>query len=58
MTLSHSNPDIPSFESLFDVKEIQEIQDSFAGATGVASIITDVKGRPITKPSNFCRLCR
>lgn len=58
MTLSHSNPDIPSFESLFDVKEIQEIQDSFATATGVASIITDVKGRPITKPSNFCRLCR
>ena len=26
-------------------------------ATGVASIITDTQGRPITKPSNFCRLC-
>jgi CheY-like chemotaxis protein len=58
MTLSHSNPDIPSFESLFDLKEIQDIQDSFAAATGVASIITDVEGKPITTPSNFCRLCR
>jgi signal transduction histidine kinase/ligand-binding sensor protein len=58
MTPSHSNPDIPSFESLFDLEEIQEIQDSFAAATGVASIITDVQGRPITRPSNFCRLCR
>ena len=57
MTPSHLNPDIPSFDSLFDLEEIQEIQDSFAAATGVASIITDVDGLPITKPSNFCRLC-
>ncbi len=58
MIRSQSNPDIPSFESLFDLEEIQEIQDSFAAATRVASIITDAKGRPITTPSNFCRLCR
>ncbi|MCM2284082.1 MAG: PocR ligand-binding domain-containing protein [Desulfobacula sp.] len=57
MTPTHLNPDIPSFDSLFDLEEIQEIQDSFAAATGVASIITDVEGLPITKPSNFCRLC-
>jgi PAS domain S-box-containing protein len=47
-----------SFESLFDLDEIQKVQDAFAKATGVASIITDTEGRPITKPSNFCRLCR
>ncbi len=47
-----------SFENLFDLDEIQKVQDAFAKATGVASITTDTNGRPITKPSNFCRLCR
>jgi two-component system sensor histidine kinase/response regulator len=45
------------FSDLFDVEEIQQIQDAFAESTGVASIITDVDGHPITRPSNFCRLC-
>lgn len=45
------------FADLFNVEEIQKIQDAFAEATGVASIITDVNGIPITRPSNFCRLC-
>ncbi len=48
----------PIFEDLFDLKEIQAIQDSFAKTTGVASIITSVDGEPITEPSNFCRLCK
>jgi len=47
----------PSFEELFDLNEIQTIQDSFTKATGIASFITDPDGRPITKPSNFCTLC-
>ncbi len=46
------------FEDLFDLEEIQRIQDLFADATGVASIITHTDGTPITRPSNFCRLCR
>ncbi len=46
-----------AFSDLFDVDEIQKLQDAFAESTGVASIITDVEGRPITRPSNFCRLC-
>lgn len=45
------------FSELFNLEEIQKIQDSFAKATGVASIITDIEGKPITEPSNFCRLC-
>jgi signal transduction histidine kinase/ActR/RegA family two-component response regulator len=45
------------FEDIFDIDEIQKIQDAFSDATGVASIITDVNGVPITRPSNFCRLC-
>ncbi len=47
-----------SFTDLFDLEEIQKVQDTFAEATGVASLITDINGLPITKPSNFCRLCR
>ncbi len=45
------------FEDFFDLKEVQKIQDSFALATGVASLITDPDGRPLTRPSNFTRLC-
>ncbi|MDG5468732.1 PocR ligand-binding domain-containing protein [Deltaproteobacteria bacterium IMCC39524] len=45
------------FQDLFDLDEIQSLQDAFAKASGVASIITNTDGRPITKPSNFCRLC-
>ena len=45
------------FEDIFDTRGIQELQNAFAEATGVASIITDTDGRPITAPSNFCRLC-
>ncbi|MBM9616891.1 PocR ligand-binding domain-containing protein [Desulfobulbus rhabdoformis] len=42
---------------LFNIDELQNIQDLFAKATGVASLITDREGNPVTKPSNFCRLC-
>lgn len=45
------------FEDLFPMEQIQRLQDEFADATGVASIITKIDGTPITKPSNFCRLC-
>lgn len=45
------------FEELFDLDDIQRLQDEFALATGVASIITHTDGTPITRPSNFCRLC-
>lgn len=45
-------------EDLFDIENLQEIQDAFASATGVASIITDIHGKPVTKPSNFCALCQ
>ncbi|MBS1169277.1 MAG: diguanylate cyclase/phosphodiesterase with sensor(s) [Burkholderiaceae bacterium] len=47
-----------SFEDLFVLDEIQRIQDEFASATQVASIITRPDGTPITAPSNFTRFCR
>lgn len=46
-----------AFAELFDLAEIQRIQDEFAAATGVASIITRPDGKPITQPSHFTELC-
>ena len=46
-----------NFTDLFDLDEIQRIQDAFSDATGVASVVTDASGKPLTRPSNFCYLC-
>jgi len=46
------------FTDLFDLAEIQHLQDTFAETHQVASIITDPTGRPLTRPSNFTRLCQ
>ena len=45
------------FSDLFVLEDIQRLQDLFSDSMGVASIITDIKGVPITNPSNFSRLC-
>ncbi|MFZ4592351.1 MAG: PAS domain S-box protein, partial [Ignavibacteria bacterium] len=45
------------FEDIFVLEDIQRLQDMFSDATGVASVITTPDGIPITKPSNFTRLC-
>ncbi len=47
-----------TFDELFNLADIQRLQDEFARATGVASLITAPDGTPITAPSNFTRLCR
>jgi len=46
-----------SFADIFDMNEIQYMQNLFADAHGVASLITDVSSNPITKPSNFTNFC-
>lgn len=45
------------FEDIFALEDIQSIQDAFAAAAGVASIISDPNGRPLTRPSHFTDLC-
>lgn len=45
------------FEDLFDLDDIQRLQDEFSDATGVASLVTRPDGTPLTRPSNFTRLC-
>ncbi|MGD8451557.1 MAG: PocR ligand-binding domain-containing protein [Phycisphaerae bacterium] len=46
-----------AFSDLFDLEEIQKLQDAFTESSGVAQLITDPEGNPITRPSGFCRLC-
>ena len=45
------------FSTIFNIQEIQQIQDAFAYATGVTSLITNTTGEPITNSSNVCSLC-
>lgn len=45
------------FRELFNLDEIQHMQDSYAQATGVACLITAPDGRPLTRASNFNHLC-
>lgn len=46
-----------TFTDLFDLNEIQRIQDAVSISLEVGTIITDPIGNPITKPSNFCTFC-
>jgi PAS domain S-box-containing protein len=58
LTQPLDSPEGIGFEDLFNIAEIQRLQDEFAQAVNVASIITHPDGTPITVPSNFCRLCQ
>lgn len=42
---------------LFEVEMLQRIQDSFSKMTGIAAIITDAEGTPVTKGTNFTDFC-
>ena len=43
---------------LIDNKKLDGFLEAFTKVTGIASIIADVNGRPITQPHNFSGLCR
>ncbi|HLO67311.1 MAG TPA: PocR ligand-binding domain-containing protein [Holophaga sp.] len=51
-----AKPDV-TLTDLVDLDTLQRFQDAFAEATGVASLITDTQGRPLTRPSCFRGLC-
>ncbi|MDU4961632.1 MAG: PocR ligand-binding domain-containing protein [Sporomusaceae bacterium] len=46
-----------SLDELVDIQVLQEIQDKYSEATGLAAVIVDANGKPITVPSNFSRFC-
>lgn len=46
------------FQKLFHLDQLQKIQDAFAVATGLACVITDPNGTPLTQPSRFSSYCQ
>lgn len=58
LTGSSGNTGDIDFSQLLDIDMIQKLQDEFSDATGVASVITLTDGTPITRTSNFTRLCQ
>jgi LytS/YehU family sensor histidine kinase len=49
--------ELMNIKDFIDVKVLQDIQDQFSKATGLASITVDQKGKPITSRSNFSTFC-
>jgi ligand-binding sensor protein len=50
---------LPLLRELIDLEELQSIQDSFARAAGISSVILSPEGEPLTKftnPTGFCSL--
>ena len=43
---------------LFEIEMLQRIQDAFSKMTGMASIITDAEGKPVTRGANFTDFCK
>ncbi len=43
---------------IIDGEDLQRFQDAFAEATDVASVIVDLDGNPLTRPSNFNPVCK
>lgn len=44
--------------NLIDVNTLQSIQNAFSSLTGMAALVTDSKGTPVTEGSNFCDFCQ
>ena len=42
-----------NIRDFLDLRQLQEMQDKFSDATGLAAIIVDAKGENVTKGSNF-----
>lgn len=57
LTKPLDDPEGIKITDLFNIDELQKIQDSFCDALGVSSVITQVDGTPITKPGNFTEFC-
>lgn len=48
---------VESLTEIIDIEVLQEVQDKFAQATGLAAVIADKDGNPLTRPSCFTRFC-
>ena len=46
-----------NIRDFLDVRKLQELQDNFSDATGLAAVLLDSKGEKVTKESNFTDFC-
>ena len=46
-----------NIRDFLDVRRLQELQDNFSEATGLAAVLLDNKGDRVTKESNFTDFC-
>lgn len=58
LTRYAGDPDEQEFGKLFDINEIQRIQDEFSESTNISSVIVGQDGKCITAPSRTSTLCR
>ncbi|HYG59587.1 MAG TPA: PocR ligand-binding domain-containing protein [Symbiobacteriaceae bacterium] len=49
--------DMRDLQSMVGVDTLQELQDRFSEVTGLAAVITDASGEPVTQTSRFSPLC-
>jgi len=45
-------------DDLISVDMLQKVQDNFSAAVGIAMVIVDQEGAPVTRPSNFSSFCQ
>ncbi len=55
--MDYTADDDLNITDLIEVDTLQRIQDAFAEMTGMAALVTDVYGVPVTKSSNFTDFC-
>jgi len=58
LTRCMEDPDTVEFDKLFNIEEIQRIQDEFSESTNVSSVIVSPSGNFITVPSRVSCLCQ
>jgi PAS domain S-box-containing protein len=46
-----------SLTDLVDIEHLQTVLDTFSQVNGLASVITDIDGLQVTKPSNYSKVC-
>ena len=44
-------------KDFMDLRLLQEIQDQFSDATGLAAVVVDNRGNSVTEGSNFTDFC-
>src|SRR5699024_10794358 len=45
-------------DEIVNVDVLQQLQDKYSDATGLAAVTVDFRGKPITKYSNFTHFCQ